>query len=450
MPPSRHVGIPSPAPFLPAPNRDTIRTMRMPLTLLLLLAATVGNLHAQTDSTWRQHSAASDTAYARGDFASARTHTLMVDQLLGSHPTVVMTLARIAARQNDTAEVFAQIGRVAAMGVTTRRLADPAFASIRETETFRRLAAQINGNAATIGTAEVVAVLPDSETIAEDLAWDPERSRFIVTNMRRRRLQAVGVNGEFSDLGMALPPGWGLMGAAVDAPRGVVWVTAVTLPQVEGYTRADSGRSAILRVDIASRSIQRRFDLPSPSTAAPGDIAIAENHDVFVGDGQAGAIYVIRSGRDSLETLVPAGRFRATQQPAFAPDRRTLFIPDYGRGIARVDRRDGRVLGWLSYPPGVTMTGFDGLLMWGRDLVGVQNGVVPNRIVRLVLDEAMTGVVRSEVLLRDSTLADEPTHVALANGVLYAIGNAGWNRFNDDGSVNPNVRPRRPAILRLR
>jgi hypothetical protein len=239
-----------------------------------------------------------------------------------------------------------------------------------------------------------------------------------------------------------------MLGVAVDPARGAAWTTAVALAQAEGYTRADSGHAAILRYDLATGRLLRRFELPAPSDAAPGDLAVAENHDVFVGDGQTGAIYVIRAVADSLETLVPAGRLRGTQQPAIAPDRRTLFIPDYGRGIARVVRATG-ALSWLDIPPGVTLTGIDGLVMRGRDLIAVQNGVVPARVVRLVLDGPMTRVTRADILLRDSTLADEPTHAVVSQGALYLIGNSGWAKYGDDGAPKPGVPRAAPRILQL-
>lgn len=211
--------------------------------------------------------------------------------------------------------------------------------------------------------------------------------------------------------------------------------------------RLPAGR-AILRYDLASGTVLRRYELPAPSPAAPGDIAIAANHDVVAGDGRTGAVYVIRAAGDSLETLVPPGRIPASQQPAFASDGRSFFIPSYGRGIARVNRADG-ALTWLSHPDSVTLSGIDGLILRGRDLIAVQNGVTPQRIVWLVLDRAQTTVVRAEILLRDTVLAPELTHVAWLNGSLYAIGNAGWNKYGDDGAPVPGASREPPRIIRL-
>jgi hypothetical protein len=87
--------------------------------------------------------------------------------------------------------------------------------------------------------------------------------------------------------------------------------------------------------------------------------------------------------------------------------------------------------------------------MRGRDLIAVQNGVTPNRIVRLQLDPTMRAVVSAEILLRDTALADEPTHVALVGNVLYAIGNAGWTKYGDEGAPKTDVPFTAPRLLRL-
>ena len=388
---------------------------------LLLFLAVPAAVLAQSDSTWRQHSAAAQGAIAQGDWNGAQRQLLEVDRLLGGHPSIAFALARAALRLGDTAQALAQVERVAAMAAA---------------------------NATTIGAAQVVATIPDSSAIAEDLAWDAARRRFLVSDVHGHRLWSVGLDGRTAGFGEPMAPGWAVLAVGVDAAHAIAWVTTVTLPQAEGYTPRDSGHAAIVLLDLASGSVRRRFDLPSPSSAAPGDLAIAENGDVFFGDGQTGEVRVIRSGRDSVETLVSAGRLHGTQQPAIAPDGRTLFIADYGRGIARVDRTSGSVI-WLDHGPGVTLTGIDGLVTRGMDLIAVQNGVNPNRIVRLTLDAALGAVTSAEILLRDTALAPEPTHVVQVGEALYAIGNAGWNKYGEDGVAKTDVPFTRPRLVRL-
>ena len=411
-------------------------------------AASAREVQAQVDSTWRDHYRAAQAAEARGDLDAAGRHLVVAERLLGGHPGLAVARAKLAARRGDTAAMLAQLRRVAAMGVVSPGVADSAFEPYRTLPAFRRVARAIHGNASRVGRATVLATLPDSDAVAEDLSWDPAHRRFVVSDVHRHRLRAVDLTGRWADFGDPLPPGWAVLGVAVDAGRGVVWASAATLPQAEGFIPADSGHAAFLRLDLATGALQRRFDLPGPSPAAPGDLAIGAGHDLYSGDGMTGAVYAIRAATDSLVTVVPAGRLHGTQQPVLLPGGRTLIIPDYGRGLASVDLASGEIL-WLTHPDDVTLTGLDGLVLHGRDLIAVQNGVEPNRIVRLRLDPTMTAVTAATLLLRDTALAGEPTHVAIVDGALYAIGNAGWSKFTDAGAPRTDVRHVAPRLLRL-
>jgi len=418
------------------------------LTLVALFGVPTPLL-AQSDSTWRDHNRAAQAAIAAGDWTAARRQLLEVDRLLGGHPSIAFALSRAALHLGDTAQAVAQVERVAAMGVGTRAITDPLFDGLRAMPPFQAAAAAIAANASTIGSAQLVATIPDTAAIAEDLAWDAPRRRFLVSDVRGHRLLSLGLDGRVAPFGEPMAPGWSVLAVGVDRRNAVAWATTATLPQAEGYAARDSGHAAILLLDLAGGSVRRRFELPAPSLSAPGDLAIAENGDVFFGDGMTGAVRVIRAGRDTIETLVSAERIHGTQQPAIAPDRQTLFIADYGRGIARIDRTSG-ALTWLDHGPNVTLTGIDGLLMHGRELIAVQNGVSPGRIVRLTLDPALRAVTGAEILLRDTTLAPEPTHAVLVGDELFLIGNAGWDKYGDDGTPKAGVRFTAPRLLRLR
>ncbi len=294
----------------------------------------------------------------------------------------------------------------------------------------------------------VVATAPDSDAIIEDLAWDGARERFIVSDVRHHRLRTVDLRGRWGNFGAPLPSGWAPLGVAIDSARGVLWVGSATLPQAEGFRAEDSSRAAILRFGLADGRLQHHYDVPGRTRAAPGDLAVAANHDVFSGDGMIGTVYAIRASRDSLETMVPAGTFHSTQQPAILPDQRHLVIPDYRNGLAVVDLASGS-FAWLTTASGGRLRGIDGLVLDGHDLIAVHNATDPQEILRVTLDSAFATIADAAVLLHDTVLADEPTHVALVNGKLYAIGNAGWNKYDDEGRPRADVPPRAPKILTI-
>jgi hypothetical protein len=146
---------------------------------------------------------------------------------------------------------------------------------------------------------------------------------------------------------------------------------------------------------------------------------------------------------------VAPGVLRSAQQPVVLPDGRHLLVPDYARGIARVDRTTGAVR-WLRPAPGVAVNGIDGMLLHRGALIAFQNGVSPQRVVRLEIDLAAGTVTGYRVLAQDAELIREPTHGAIRGDDLFFIANSGWDALADDGTLTPGVPLRPGRIMRLR
>jgi hypothetical protein len=191
----------------------------------------------------------------------------------------------------------------------------------------------------------------------------------------------------------------------------------------------------------------RRIDAPRDTAHVLGDLAVAPTGEVYVSDNATLAVYVVRSGADSLEVLVPPGVLANPQGPALSPDGRRLFVADYLRGIAAVDLATRRV-DWLAQPPDVATNGIDGLYVAGRSLIGVQNGTEPERIVRFAVDAAFTRVLGWEVLEQNPQL-DEPTHGVVVGDWFYFIANSGDDRARG-ATVRDDPAARPPAVMRVR
>lgn len=421
-------------------------TRALPAALLL---ASASALAAQNDSTWRDHGRAAEAARAAGSWADYRHHLLEAERIVGSHPSLPIGLARAAAGLGDTAAAFTQLRRFAAMGLVRDLAADPGLASLRGTPAWDEIERAVRANAEPVGRPEVVFTLADRELVPDDLAYDGARRRWLLTSVRRGKVVAVDERGVATDFVPAGRDGaWAMQGLALDSARERLWVTTTALRQGPRYTPADSGRAAILRYHLPTGRLERRYDLPRGAPHAPGDLALAENGDLFIGDGRTGVLYVIRARRDSLDTLVHPGLLGSAQQAAALPGGLRVAVADYSRGIAEVDRLTAG-LRWLTPAPEVVLTGIDGLLEHGGTLIAVQNGVTPHRVVRLHLDAEGHAVTRAEVLLRDTASVREPTHAVVRDGYLYLIANSGWDALADDGTLRRGVRLLPARVVRI-
>jgi sugar lactone lactonase YvrE len=222
------------------------------------------------------------------------------------------------------------------------------------------------------------------------------------------------------------------------------------MPQMRGYTAADSGRSALVRYDLDTGA--RTGTYPVPTDGQPhglGDVVVTGTGEVLASDSRAPVIYRLAPGGRALETLVESPLLASAQGMALTPDGRTLYVADYARGILRIDLRRRAVVP-VPAVDDVAALGIDGLYYVNGALVGIQNGMAPHRVVRLTLTPAGDRITGSEVLERAHPRHEEPTLGVVVGRDLYYVANSQYERFGQDGRVTQPDSLDAPVVLRLR
>lgn len=408
---------------------------------------------AAAAETWidqyTQESAATNRACAAKDNAGCRDHLVRLVELLDGRADVVYRLAKAEALVGNTSAAVNGLVRFSKMGLPFADPdADPAFAPIRLDAEFPGIVARLKAAGKPVTSSRPFAVLPEKDLVAEDIAYDRGGDRFLVSSVRQGEILSIrrdGTAGVF--LAKGQPDIWAVLALGVDDQRKYVWATTVAMPEWSGYQAADKGRSALLRFSLSSGALLKRYDLPRGTDHALGDLTLSPAGDVFVSDGY-GEVYWIDHARDTLEVLVPKGTFRSPQTPALGAGGKTLFVPDYSRGIGIVNlvRGEARL---LAHPPDLSLGGIDGLYLAGRTMIAVQNGTAPPRLIRMRLDAGLTRVESWEVLESNGKELGAPTHGVVVGREFYFIANSGWDRLADDGSVKPGVSFEAPTIRML-
>ena len=98
----------------------------------------------------------------------------------------------------------------------------------------------------------------------------------------------------------------------------------------------------------------------------------------------------------------------------------------------------------------IAVTGLDGLLLEGNSLIGIQNGVEPERIVRLRLNKQQTAITSAEVIEQKTEHLGESTHVIKIGDWDYVIANVGWDKIEDNGELKLGKKFTAPVLLRFR
>jgi hypothetical protein len=99
---------------------------------------------------------------------------------------------------------------------------------------------------------------------------------------------------------------------------------------------------------------------------------------------------------------------------------------------------------------GTTMFGLDGLYYFKGKLIGVQNGVTPNRLVEITLNGGGTEVQKFEVLEANNPAFDEPTLAVLAGDTLFYIANSQWGMIDAKRTLAAEEKLSDPVVLKLR
>ena len=432
-------------------------TPRLLAIQIALLAACLGgsrpaSAQGEADSArvareaWRQ----AMPLVRRREFAGARDLVRRAYQAWPGQPVYVAGYAALSARLFDTAATREALGLLADQGLTTD-LAEEDFEAVRSAAVLSEISARITANGAPLARSSVAAQLEEADFFPEGLSHDPASGAWYVGSIRHRKVTRILPGGAVHDLVREGQNGlWSVLGVRADPAAQTLWVTTAAIPQGAGYQAADSGRSGIYAFDLATGRFKARYLLPTSGAGhLLGDLVVAPNGDVYATDSRDPVIWRVRKGADEVHEFLRHPLFRSLQGPALNPSGRLLYVADYSHGILAVDlnTRQVRV---LPAPPRTTTLGIDGLAWHDGGLIGVQNGVVPARVVRLALDapgERITGV---EVLDRNLPLAPEPTIGTVSGNRYFYVANSQWESYDDTGRPRPGVRLIPPRILEIK
>jgi sugar lactone lactonase YvrE len=339
------------------------------------------------------------------------------------------------------------------MGLAYDPAGDADFAGLSDDPAFEAVAGRLRANAIPVGVADTAFTLPWREFVPEGIARDAVSGAFFVSGVHGRRVARVDPDGRVEPFVEGL---WSALGLAIDAERRILWIGTAAMPETAGVDSIELGRAAIVGVDLDSGRRVAEHRLPDDGRAhVPGDLSVAPDGTVFAADGAAGLLWVLRPGAESLVPLTDDTALISPQGSALSADGRVLWLADYSLGILAVDPVTGSARR-VDAPPDATLLGIDALLRDGDDLIAVQNGVRPARVLRLSLDAAAGAVRRWTVIAAALPEFEEPTGATLAEGRIWLIANSHWDRFEagklrDPASLSPplviSIDPGRPVML---
>jgi hypothetical protein len=228
----------------------------------------------------------------------------------------------------------------------------------------------------------------------------------------------------------------GVFALKIDAARDTLWASSSALPEMKGFTDADKGRAFLAAYDLKSRRLVRTFPVASDArTHVLGDFVIATDGTIYVSDSTAPVLWRLAPGATTLEKWIESDDFLSLQGLVLSADGRHLYVSDYANGIWRIDVAT-RTPALLAAPAHATLFGIDGLYAAPGGLIAVQNGISPQRVIKVALaaDGSAIGV---KVLGAGHASMSDLSLGQVVNNHFDFIGNSGWAHFEKSKEPAP-------------
>ena len=374
-----------------------------------------------------------------GDQTTALAKLEEAAGLRPDYPRIQLSLARTYAELERPDDALAALQRLADMGLRASVATDPAFAALKDSPAFQALAKQLARGLAPAPAGDVAVTLPEVTGIIESCLLDPASQAWYFGDVRNRciwqRDARSGALRKFTADEDALD---GVFKLALSPDRKTLWATTATVSVMTGEDAEDGKRSALVALDLATGRVRSRFPAAGKGIKhLLGDFIIAEDGTIYATDSTYQAVWRLPPEGKELEVWLENTEFMNLQGLAFSADGHTLYVSDYANGIWRVDVAT-KALALLTAPANATFFGLDGIYAVPGGLLAVQNGVKPQRVLRI--EPSAEGASPARVVATGRPDMTDLSLGQVVNGRFHFVGNSGWALFDPAPDTPPPPR----------
>ncbi|WP_414661493.1 SMP-30/gluconolactonase/LRE family protein [Horticoccus sp. 23ND18S-11] len=407
----------------------------------LLFAATVLAFVPLTaaEKTHLDFRAEAQAAYLRKDFTAARAATLAALELRPDSPRYLTNFAALSALTGDDATAIETLRELADLGVGPPIERDPDFARLQGTPPFLRVIQQLAANREPKGEAEIIATLAGRTGIIEGIAHRTSTGDLFLGDVHHRCIWRRDRTGQITRFSAENEELLGIFGLALDESRQALWAAMTAVPEMDGFTADQKGHSGLAEFDLATSELRRVIPLAGDGRQnALGDLIVGPDGTIYATDSKAPVVWKLAPGAEDFEKVADSPLFSSLQ--GLVLQKQTLLVADYANGLFAVDLPTGNVTA-LHSPKKTTLLGLDGLILTPAGIVATQNGVEPERVIRLTLSPAWDAVTGVTVLASGHAQLSDLSLLTMVSDRLTVIAGAGWQGFDPAKTPHPPAHP---------
>jgi hypothetical protein len=293
--------------------------------------------------------------------------------------------------------------------------------SIRSTEVYEYLNKLLIKAAEPSGQGKTAFELPKANNYPETLVWDSSADRFLVGTLEGGNILAISQSGKVSKLLSSNNKNKlrAIYGLVVDAKRNRLWVASGATPAFGKLAEGELGKTALLEFNLENLELLNRFEPPADQLPHLfGSLALTPDGDVFVLDRVLPQVFVKPAQSDTLQLYMQNFELTGLRDLAISEDGKRLYLADAALGILVVDL-DMNAGGMLVGPDTLNIGGISGIDYANGKLYVLQNGISPQRLLRLELDENRTAVANVEPLASSLEEFDFPSFARVQGEDVY-------------------------------
>ncbi len=339
---------------------------------------------------------------------------------------------RILARQlsGDGASALALTEKISERGLVIDLSGHEGFAHLKINPAFAEIETQFAENMKPAGDSVILTLYDDVDLLPEAYAVSGAGSRFI-GSVR---------TGKIIDLSQAAAPKKLAVatGGVFDIEvRGNTLWAAVNNQLAYAQAGPEDIFASIMVYDLITGILMREMRV-AENEALLGDLEIAKDGTVYASDSLTPRLFKLAPESETFEIFAADPRFANLQGIALDEPNHRIFIADYLAGLFVIDT-DTSEITEIENIVDAHLGGIDGLYLFEGDLIGIQNGTTPQRIVRITLNETATAATDFEVLQQNLEAWNEPTHGAIVNTELHYIATSNWSAYDKNWSIRKDA-----------
>ncbi len=406
----------------------------MPLMLAAPLAADAQTLDPASDlAQFRTYRAAGMAALDKHDTAAAQTALNQAGAILPDSPSILLLKAQLALSLHRKADARAALTDYLKRGYVVDLNTNDAFNAIWDAalEDLQQVNEGPVGDLFTVGTLKGFA-------LADGLAYAPDSDQMFVSTLHTGKLVGLSPQG-VRDI-ITFRPGVAAYGLGLRDR--MIWATTAATRQTIGYDAAKPVRSKIVTIDPATGQVTGQFT-DAVADRQFGHLLMGRD-DLYAIDTTHGEVLRLPGYTGALQVLLPEGYMDSPSGLAESEDATSLLISDFVSGLYRIDLTTGKIVRLLP-PNDGALLGISALSRYGHDLIAIQNGFKPARIVRLHMSADWREVQSVEVLLRapkapsyapqTPSFLSQPTQGVVAQDKFIFVAKSQWDNLDAHGNA---------------